>query len=379
MDKKVLVPMLVAVMLLGTLAAASPAAAGVAEDADIAGVDVRYQNELQDFSHVFYSDGEDIELISGSTLYRLTGTILDVGATSQADAASRSYMTIKLYKGESLVHTSTLDSMTWVYSSFWGAWQGHQSDMAVSVPLDTDVRVVSTLYVSSDGGSSWTPDDVWTNYIGEGEELTYEDRILSATMHFSFGDVSVQDGSMVKVIENGTLTGCTVTGMIGNGTKPVVFQDPSTSYIHVALLDAKGETVYDDIIKEMSKTQIVESSYFVEYEQMDVVSELLRFNESYSIRIEQYTINGDWYGYTKQDTWTIYLDNEWAYQPPDDETGAAIYGAMGLIGIIGFIGSPMMMAALMRRGMESYRVIPILMMLMIASGVMAYVFFLGGE
>jgi hypothetical protein len=221
---------------------------------------------------------------------------------------------------------------------------------------------------------------LWTNYIGEAAPIIYGDYLEDVSLSFDYGDMQVYDGDTVRVRENGTLSGVSAAGMIGNGSKPVVYYDQTTSYLDVSLIDYKGNKVYSDIVEETRKEQMPESFFWrVEYGAMDIVQELLRFNEVYTIQIEQYTLNEDWTTFSIKDRWTIYLDNEYAYIPPEDEQAAVIFGALGFIGVIGFIGSPMLMAAMMRRGMDSYRAIPWLLMLMVASGVLAYVFLLGGD
>ena len=294
------------------------------------------------------------------------------------DPASRSRYSMEVKQDGVTVYSWT-PTLQWYWSpdlQFWYALP--QVEVNIPIPEDKTTTIITTMEIYSDG--AWAVDTIWTNYIGEAEPIIYGDYLMNVLLEFNAGQMQVFNGNTVKVRENGTLSGVHATGMIGNGSKPIIYYDQTTSYLDVSLVDYKGNVVYSDIVWEMNKQQMPDSYYWrVEYGYMDIVQELLRFNEAYTIQIEMYTINEDWMTFTVHDRWTIYLDNEYVYTPPEDEQGAVIYGALGFIGVIGFIGSPMLMAAMMRRGMESYRAIPYLLMLMVASGVLAYVFLLGGD
>lgn len=326
----------------------------------------------------FNANMEQRASMDGDAVQGLATVHMDKGATSASDAASRSRMLMTIAKGGSTVYTWAPSDTYWYYDDSTAAWVGYDTISNLNIPTDSTITITTTLEVYQDG--VWTEHEIWVNYIGEGEPIVYGDYLLDVSLSFTFGEIPVRSGDTVRVRENGTLSGVTATGFIGNGSKPLVYYDQTTSYLDVSLVDYKGHKVYSDIIKEVYKTQMPGSYYWrVEYGYMDIVQELLRFNEAYTIQIEMYTINEDWMTFTVHDRWTIYLDNEYVYTPPEDEQGAVIYGALGFIGVIGFVGSPMLMAAMMRRGMDSYRAIPYLLMLMVVSGVLAYVFLLGGD
>lgn len=300
------------------------------------------------------------------------------------DPTSRSRVSLVVRQADQVVYTLNPSQIKWYYYDGWGGdapfWYAHPSATGLHIPIPTDgtTTITTTLEEYRDG--EWNVNALWTNYIGEATPIVYGDYLDSVTLSFGSGNMQVYNGDTVQVRENGTLTGVRATGMIRNGSKPLIYYDQTTSYLDVSLIDYKGNVVYSDIIWEVRKEQMPNSYYWlVEYDHMDIVQDLLRFNEAYTIQIEMYTINEDWYTFTVHDRWAIYLDNDYVYIPPEDEQSAVIYGALGVIGVIGFVGSPMLMAAMMRRGMESYRAIPYLLMLMVASGVLAYVFLLGGD
>lgn len=326
----------------------------------------------------FNANMEQRASMEGDAMQGLATVHMDKGATSASDAASRSRMLMTIAKGGSTVYTWAPIDTYWYYDDSTAAWVGYDTISNLDIPTDSTITITTALEVYQDG--VWTEHEIWVNYIGEGEPIVYGDYLLDVSLSFTFGEIPVRSGDTVKVRENGTLSGVSATGMIGNGSKPIVYYDQTTSYLDVSLIDYKGNVVYSDLIWEVRREQMPDSFYWrVEYGHMDIVQDLLRFNEAYTIQIEQYTINEDWMTFVVHDRWVINLDNEYVYIPPEDEQSAVIYGALGVIGVIGFVGSPMLMAAMMRRGMESYRAIPYLLMLMVASGVLAYVFLLGGD
>ena len=326
----------------------------------------------------FYGNMEERGAMEGDAIQGLVCTQIDKGATSASDAASRSRISMTVAKGGATVYTWTPTSTTWFYSDEVAGWAGYSTISIPNIATDAPITITTTLEIHE--GGAWTTHEVWINYIGEAQPIVYGDYLLDVSLSFTFGDIPVRNGDTVRVRENGTLSGVRATGMIGNGSKPLVFYDQTTSYLDVSLIDYKGHVTYSDIVWEVRKEQMPNSYYWhVEYEHMDIVQNLLRFNEAYTIQIEMYTINEDWHTFTVHDRWAIYLDNDYMYIPPEDEQFAVISGALGFIGVIGFVGSPMLMAAMMRRGMESTKAIPYLLMLMVASGVLAYVFLLGGD
>lgn len=323
---------------------------------------------------------QSFKATEGDAITELSFNLMDYGATSAQDAASRSRASMEVKQGGITVY-SWAPALTWEY------WEGYTEffwytlpTVSVNIPIPSagTTTIITTMETYQNG--AWVVDTVWTNYVGEAKPIVYGDYLTDVSLSFNLRNINVENGDTVKVRENGTLSGVSAIGMIGNGSKPVVYYDQTTSYLDVSLVDYKGNVVYSDIVTEISKQQMPSSYYWrVEYGAMDIVQELLRFNEAYTIQIEMYTINDDWMTFSVQDRWVIYLDNEYQYIPPEDKQFAVISGALGFIGVLGFVGSPMLIAALMRRGMDATRGISILLMLMVVSGVFAYVFLLGGE
>lgn len=322
--------------------------------------------------------------IEGDAITRMNVAWLDTGATSSEDAESRSRVTMEIIQNDETVYTWHPVPAYFVYSQDLGGWFTVVNGQDTHISTDTPTHIQTILEVYE--GGYWVSAEVWHNYIGGGEPFDplAGDQILTASLDFSFGSVAVQHGDHVQMAENGTLTGLRVTGTIGNYTVPAPMQDQRVTHLVVRLLDPNGNEVYSDILERSDTMELPGTNDYVwvEYENMDIAPSLFRFNEGYSLQINQYCRDAytDPYTYHLMDRWVIYLDNN--YVPittePDDPIGASIYGALGMIGVIGFVGSPMIMAALMRRGEDSYRIIPLLIMLMVVSGIFAYVFLLGG-
>lgn len=377
---------IIAALMLSMVVLASGVSvmAATPEPIELTSIQVGRSGEDIQFGWQYTYNGQSVKAVEGDYISDFVINFWLRDTDPAADPTDRSRVKLEVKQAGQVVYTLHPASIEWIYYDGWGGgdpfWYAYPKASELNIPIPTDgtTTIITTLEEYRDG--EWKVNALWTNYIGEAAPIIYGDYLEDVSLSFDYGDMQVYNGDTVKVRENGTLSGVSAAGMIGNGSKPIVYYDQTTSYLDVSLIDYKGNVVYSDIVWEMNKQQMPDSYYWrVEYGYMDIVQELLRFNEAYTIQIEMYTINEDWMTFTVHDRWTIYLDNEYVYTPPEDETAGVIFGALGFIGVIGFVGSPMLMAAMMRRGMDSYRAIPWLLMLMVASGVLAYVFLLGGD
>jgi hypothetical protein len=131
--------------------------------------------------------------------------------------------------------------------------------------------------------------------------------------------------------------------MHGNGTAPMLYKNPIESYIVVTIKDTLNTTVLSETAHEYLSGQTDNASFYnVQYEDVEIVSNIFTHLGTYTVTIDLYTQINDWTAWVKQDTWTITIQNEAAYTEPDQgdigpggsEVSAILVQGLGAAGLL---------------------------------------------